>query len=163
MTLWRPPARVGAPGARSRGGWLVATSFVRRGGGRVGGGMARSAGGVAVSLAGLLLLCFSAAPCDGGSRMVLNEETGAIEIISSPGVQQVGGTPRGKKTESQTPKGPDFGAVRQDTFQGVVLGPMAAQIRHYAKRPRLASVTARKEFPGSRHASLPGAQSNWML
>ena len=61
--------------------------------------MARSAGGVAVSLAGLLLLCFSAAPCDGGSRMVLNEETGAIEIISSPGVQQVGGTPRGKKTE----------------------------------------------------------------
>ena len=40
--------------------------------------MARSAGGVAVSLAGLLLLCFSAAPCDGGSRMVLNEETGAL-------------------------------------------------------------------------------------
>ena len=31
--------------------------------------------------------------------MVLNEETGAIEIISSPGVQQVGGTPRGKRTE----------------------------------------------------------------
>ena len=52
-----------------------------------------------MSLAGLLLLCFSAAPCDGGSRMVLNEETGAIEIISSPGVQQVGGTPRGKRTE----------------------------------------------------------------
>ena len=77
--------------------------------------MARSAGGVAVSLAGLLLLCFSAAPCDGGSRMVLNEETGAIEIISSPGVQQVGGTPRGKRTESQKQKGPDFGAVRPGT------------------------------------------------